>query len=189
MVDAFLGEIHPFASSFAPRGWMLCNGQILEIARYQALFNLLLNRFGGNGQTTFALPDLRGHVAVGTGVVQVDGQTTKFDLGVAGGAAGVPLNSTHLPQHDHAIIATVKVGDGAATGRQPNGTYVAATSANANGPNLLYASKSGHNNKMADGFVQGNTQVYGQGQPFSVMQPFLALNYIICVAGIYPPRP
>lgn len=177
-----MGEIRLFAGSYVPTNWAFCQGQILEIRYNSALYAILGNTYGGNAPYTFALPDLRGRVPMGV--------NPDFSLGNAGGAPSVALTNIHLPIHDHRINASVRVGVGMADAREPDGNYVAETPSTPTEKNFLYCSNppTTISHKMANGFVKGTTSTDG-GHPLSVIQPYLALNYIICVQGIFPDRP
>jgi microcystin-dependent protein len=166
-MDPFLGEIRMFGGNFAPQGWATCDGQILSIAQNTALFSLLGTTYGGNGQTTFALPDLRGRLPV-----HIGGGLT---MGQAGGSETVILTTTNLPAHTHATNAA-----SAATTLSPAGQYWAADP----GENVApYAA-------APDGRVMSGTAIGAQGgsQPHENMQPFLAVTFIIALEGIYPSR-
>ncbi|RYY14457.1 MAG: phage tail protein, partial [Cytophagaceae bacterium] len=110
MDSPYLGEIRSIAFGFAPKGWALCNGQLLAVNQNQALFSLLGTTYGGNGQTTFALPNLQGRVPVGTG--QLPGGTT-YTLGMMAGTESVSLQQGQLPPHTHAVTGTLQAGSGA----------------------------------------------------------------------------
>jgi microcystin-dependent protein len=166
-MDPFLGEIRMFGGNFAPQGWATCDGQILPIAQNTALFSLLGTTYGGNGQTTFALPDLRGRLPV-----HIGGGLT---IGQAGGSETVILTTTNLPAHTHTANAA-----SAATTLSPAGQYWAADP----GANVApYAA-------APDGRVMSGTAIGAQGgnQPHANMQPFLAVTLIIALEGIYPSR-
>jgi microcystin-dependent protein len=163
--NPFLGEIRLVPFGFAPKGWALCAGQLLPINQNQALFSLLGTYYGGDGKTTFALPDLRGRVPVGAGVAPAG---SVYDLGSTGGQESVKLTSSQLPGHAHPIRAS----SGAATSRKPAGNLPAAGGA--------YAAV--HDTTMSSVTV-GRT---GGGQTHENRQPYLALNYVIALQGIYP---
>jgi microcystin-dependent protein len=176
MSEPFLAEIIMFAGNFAPRGWAFCQGQILSIAQNTALFSLLGTTYGGNGQTTFALPDLRGRVPVGTG--QGPGLPS-IDLGEVSGEPTHTLIITEMPAHTHAAQAAGFSGAG--TSGSPGGnTWASSTNRDA-----IYA------NSAPDGPMAPNTVtvgIAGGSQPHNNMQPFLGMNYIIAIEGIYPSR-
>ena len=166
MSEPFIGEIILFAGNFAPRGWALCNGQILAISQNTALFSILGTTYGGNGQTTFALPDLRGRVPVHPG--QGPG-LSPYDLGQAGGTETVTLNVAEMPQHTHPQPAT----NGEQTTNRPNGALPARGG--------VYAQTS-------DGSTLTPPSPVGGSQPHNNIQPYLGLNYIIALEGIFPSR-
>jgi microcystin-dependent protein len=164
--EPFIAQVMLFAGNFAPRGWAFCNGQILSIAQNTALFSLLGTTYGGNGQTTFALPDLRGRAPVHTG--QGPG-LSPIDLGQQGGVETVTLNQNQMPQHTHAQPAS----NGQETTNRP-GNAVPARGG-------VYAGSG-------DGAVMDPTSAAGGNQPHENRPPYLALNYIIALEGIYPSR-
>lgn len=168
MSDPFLAEIRMFAGNFAPRGWALCNGQIMAISQNQALFSLLGTTYGGNGQTTFALPDLRGRVAVHEG--QGPG-LSPVNLGEVGGAEATTLTANQMPSHSHLAGGT----QAAQTSSRPSGNVPSAGGAYSSPPD---------GSTMNAGFIH-NT---GGGQPFSNRAPYLGLNFIIALEGIFPSR-
>lgn len=169
-VEPFVGEIALFAGNFAPRGWAFCDGQLLPIAQNQALFSILGTTYGGDGRTTFALPDLRGRVPVhlGTG----PGLST-YDLGQNGGTETVTLTVSNLPSHNHSIPANGK----APTTVDPNDAVMAKLAKVA----PIYAKDGGSIAMKPTGNTGGN-------QPLDIRQPYLTINYIIALQGIFPPR-
>lgn len=178
MSDAFLGEIRMFAGNFSPDGWSLCNGQLLPISQYTTLFSILSNRFGGDGQTTFALPDLCARVPMhqGTG-----SGLTQRTVGQTGGSATVTLTQAQMPSHTHTAMAI------ATTGNQgtPVGNIWAEgqrSSPHSPPPNLYGPTPDTTMNAMA-------LSVAGGSQPHNNMQPYLGLSFIICTNGLFPPHP
>lgn len=172
-MDPLLASIILFAGNFAPRGWAFCQGQILPIAQNTALFSLLGTTYGGNGQTTFALPDLRGRSPIGPGQGPGLGP---IDLGESGGAQSTTLLAANMPVHTHALNAIVEPGD---------------SSTPTNG--LL--ANSGALDKEFKVATNANTPMHptaistaGGSQPFSITSPYLGLNYIIALEGIFPSR-
>jgi microcystin-dependent protein len=167
-----LGEIRMFAGTFAPNGWALCNGQLLPIANNQALFSLLGTTYGGNGQTTFALPDLRGRVPMHAG----DGPgLTPRVLGESGGAENHTLILPEIPTHSHQALADTGVGT---TGDPGN----ALPARNAAG-----IPQYGTHANVALSPV--SIAPAGGSQPHSIMQPYTTVTFIIALVGIYPSRP
>lgn len=178
-VDPYLSNVTIFAGNFAPLNWSFCNGALVSIAQNTALFSLIGTIYGGDGQTTFALPDLRGRFAVHPG--QGPGLPV-FDLGEVGGSENTTLLITNLPAHNHVVTSV--------TGSP--GAYLDAGGANAPGgavPAIVtnrYSSIS--DNPMAPTIVNTLTPVVGANSPVSNLSPYIAMNYIICVEGIYPSR-
>jgi microcystin-dependent protein len=168
--EPFIAEIKLFAFNFPARGYALCQGQIMSIAQNTALFSLVGTTYGGNGQTTFALPDLRGRVPIGQG--QGPGLPS-YTMGETGGTPTTTLLSTNLPMHTHSLNCST----GAATSTSPSGNYIAATEENPS----YSPSPGGNMNAQSIG-------VAGGSQPFSIMQPYLAMNYSIALQGIFPSR-
>ena len=165
MGEPFLAEIRILSFGFAPQGWALCNGQLLPINQNQALFSLLGTTYGGNGQTTFALPDLRGRAPVHVG---------SHLLGESGGEEQHTLTSNETPDHDHALVASSATGDSALPGgnllaRRLDQPYLPPPPA----PQPMHPS---------------SIAVVGGGQPHANTQPYLTLVFCIALAGIFPSR-
>jgi microcystin-dependent protein len=174
MSEPFIGQITLFAGNFAPRGWAFCQGQLLSISQNTALFSILGTTYGGNGQTTFGLPDLRGRVPVQQG--QGPGLSS-YDLGQMSGQESVTLLSTQMPQHTH--IAQASTGDGSAVA---TGAFWASPTDSTRGAGLGYTPTSDTTmSPSAIGLAGGN-------QPFPILQPLLGLNFIIALEGIFPSR-
>jgi len=171
MADPFVGEIRMFAGNFAPRGWALCDGQLLSVSQNDALFSLLGTVYGGDGRTTFGLPDLRGRIPVHAG--QGPGLSQRR-LGEKGGQEQVTLNVNEWPSHTHAFRASKAIGAKA----NPTGQVVAA------GPSVKLFTQSPPNAYLASTAL---TSV-GGGQPHSNVMPFLGINFIIALVGVYPSR-
>ena len=188
MAEPLLASIKMFAGNFAPRGWAFCEGQLLPISQNQALFSLLGTIYGGDGRTTFALPDLRGRAPISSG--NGPGLTSR-PLGQRSGIESNMLNTNQLPPHTHTVIgATTKVSNADGTINNPEGKVLAvgktvvdrSTSYNAS----IYGDTANANMAANDVIVTvGNT---GGGQPINNMQPFLAVNYIIALQGVFPSR-
>jgi microcystin-dependent protein len=174
MAEAFLGEIRIFAGNFAPNGWALCEGQLLPIAQNTALFSLLGTMYGGDGKTNFALPDLRGRVVMAFG--QGPG-LSPYQQGQVGGAESEKLTAAQMPAHSHSVGATET-----ATTNDPKGAVPAKYVSPAAGAHVYGA--------HSDGTAMNASMIgaSGGGQPVSVMQPYLVINYIIAMQGIYPSR-
>jgi microcystin-dependent protein len=176
MAEPFLGEIRIFAGNFAPRGWALCNGQILAISQNTALFSLLGTFYGGNGTSTFALPDLRGRLAVNQG--QGPGLSS-YTIGEQTGTESVTLLTTNMPAHTHLINAST----GAADLGSPAGAVLAVPYDSTGVAGTGYT-KTPANTQMAPNAVG----LAGGSQPFSILQPLLAVTFIIALQGIFPSR-
>ena len=176
MSEPFLGQIEAFAFNFPPKGWAFCAGQILPINQNQALFSLLGTTFGGNGMTTFALPDLRGRIANGSG--QGPG-LQPYNLGQAGGEEAHTLTAAETPSHSHSVSA---VNNGTAGGTNVPGAGVTLGSGYA-------ASGAAVNIYSTDAPTVAMTPVSpAGGQPHENRMPFLALNYCIALQGVFPSR-
>jgi hypothetical protein len=173
MATPFIGQITIFAGNFAPRNWAFCNGQLLAIAQNTALFSILGTTYGGNGTTTFALPDLRGRVPIHFG--QGSG-LSNYVLGQFGGAENTTLLATQIPAHTHGVNAVASGGNQAS----PAGGLPAIEST---GTSLDYSSAA-TNATMNAGMIG----TAGGNQPHTNIQPYLTLNYIIALAGIFPSR-
>lgn len=176
-MEPLLGSIQAFAFNFAPRGWAQCNGQLLPISQNQALFSLLGTTYGGDGRTTFALPDLRGRTALNQG--QGPGLSS-YGIGTRGGSEQNTLNQNQLPSHTH--TATTHCQDGSANSNTPVGTVWAAE---AGGTSATYSSAGSNQTMSASAVTVSNA---GNSQPVNNMQPYLTLNYCIALQGIFPSR-
>jgi len=174
MADPFVAEIRMFPFNFAPRGWAFCDGQLLPLSQNTALFSLLGTVYGGDGRSTFALPDLQGSAAMHPG--QGQGLSLR-DLGEMSGSENVSLLVSEIPMHTHGLRASSEPGDNSIPG-----------------PNMSLALSAG-----ATAYVSGNpalTQMAfqalppaGGGLPHNNMQPYLTLNFCIAMQGVFPPRP
>ena len=187
MDEAFIGSIVLFGGNFAPKGWAFCDGSLLQIAQNSALYSILGTSFGGNGSTTFGLPDLRSRVPVHSNNGQPGPGQQPVRLGESGGASNVTLSSQQMPIHTHlqqvaTQAATTSAPSNTVVPGSPNGiTSVSEEAVNVN--NMVAASGATLTplSPNAIGTAGGN-------QPVSVMQPYLGLNYIICLYGLYPSR-
>lgn len=178
-MEGYIGEIRLFGGNFAPLGWAFCDGTLYSIAEYTTVYSILGTTFGGDGRVTFAVPDLRGRIAVGTG--QGAG-LSPIDLGETGGTETVTMTSAQMPAHTHTAAATIAFpcfSDEGNTG-SPAG-------------NILAGSEAAYSTQAPDTFIApatttGSISSVGSNVPFSIVQPVLATNYIICLEGYYPPR-
>lgn len=171
--EYFVGEIRAFAFDFVPSGWAKCEGQLLQISQYSALFSLIGTAYGGDGRTTFGLPDLRGRVAIsqGSGL-----GLTNRNIGTKGGEEVVALNTLEMPSHTHAALINVN----SATGNQtsPTNHFFASD------PREKQYSSTVSNKTMNASSVTVQSQ--GGSQPHQNMQPYLTVNYCIALTGIFP---
>ncbi|WP_414568798.1 phage tail protein [Nostoc sp. CCY 9925] len=178
MSDPYIGEIRMFGGNFAPVGWALCDGQLLPISGNDALFALIGTTYGGDGQTNFALPDLRGrapiHQGTGTGL-------SPRNIGKPIGAEAVTLTTDQLPQHNHSLTANTNSNPGVitATDKSP------VNNVPATGTLEMYARPSDPLVSMSANAI---APFVGGSQPHSNMQPFQAINFIIALEGIFPQR-
>jgi microcystin-dependent protein len=173
MSEPFLGQIILVPYNFAPRGWAFCNGQILPISQNTALFSLLGTTFGGNGQTTFALPDLRGRIPIGAG--QGPG-LQNYDLGQVGGSETQTLTIAEMPLHTHVVEAL----NDTINASSPTNNFLATGPRGTN----LYAPQSTNTTTMSPLMILPA----GGNQPFDIRDPYLTLNYCIALEGIFPSR-
>jgi microcystin-dependent protein len=174
MSEPFLGEIRMVGFTFPPKGWALCNGQSMSISQNQALFSLLGTTYGGDGITTFALPNLQGRVPLHQGSLTGGGTYT---LGQFAGVESVTLSATQMPSHTHGVNGSGAGG----TQASPVGGYPAVEST---GTSLDYISSPTNLGAMNAGMIQDT----GGGQPHENRQPFLCVNFIIALTGVFPSR-
>jgi microcystin-dependent protein len=168
MSDPYIGEIRMFAGSFAPNGWMFCEGQQIQIADNSTLFTLIGTTYGGDGVQTFALPDLRGRLPLHTGT---GNSGTNYMLGQSVGTETVTLTTNQLPNHNHALAASSQPG----TALSPSGAFFAASAAQ----NAGYAT-------AADSTLALTAAGSTGGQPHNNMQPYLCVSFIISLFGVFP---
>lgn len=162
-MDQYIGEIRMFAGNFAPQGWLLCQGQLISIAENDVLFSLLGTTFGGDGQTTFALPDLRGRVPIHASPAHPQGQK--------GGSETITLTAGQMPAHTHVVGAQAAAG----TTTHPEGAVWAQASVSA------FAAANANQPMNAQAVLAA-----GGNQPHENMMPFICVNFIIATEGMYP---
>jgi microcystin-dependent protein len=174
MADPFVAEIRIFPFNFAPRGWAWCNGQILPISQNTALFSLLGTTYGGDGKSTFALPNLQGSVPLHVGSAQPGPGLSTYDLGQSAGSDDVTLLTTETPSHTHSVMAqTVDQGDN----RIPS-------------PSLNLGNTQIYSSAAAGGTLDPTAvSVYGGGGPHNNLMPYLTLYFNIALQGVFPQRP
>ena len=178
MADAYLGEIRIFAGNFAPHGWALCNGQVMSIQQNTALFSILGVQYGGDGKTNFALPNLNGRVPIGQGAGP---GLTPRTVGQAVGSQTVTLLATEMPAHTHVPMGTTQKGSTSDPANAAWGEFSVSGRGGVTPVNLFNATPDTPMSPLA-------VNVSGGSQPHNNMQPFLAMNYIICLQGEFPPR-
>ena len=191
-MEGTIGEIRMFAGTFAPRNWAFCAGQLMSISQNTALFSILGTTYGGNGQTTFALPDFRSRTAVGTG--QGPG-LTNISLGEVSGTETVTLLTTQMPAHTHTATATVtgtsaqKCLDDTGLGDTPGGQFPAISTA---GSKIYTNATQTPDATMGSSPITATATITigisGNSQPVPIRNPYLGMNYIICLFGIFPSR-
>ena len=172
----YIGEIRMFAGNFAPAGWSFCDGSLLAISENDTLFNLIGTTYGGDGMSTFALPDLRGRIPIHVGA--------GFVLAQSGGSETVTLTTSQLPGHNH-VVQTVAGGSAGNAKSTPAGNFIADENLPSplNPQPFAYASYANANQRTLGGNSIQNT---GGSQPHDNMVPFLAVSFIISLYGVYP---
>ena len=178
MANPYIGEIRTTGHNFPPVGWAFCDGRLLAISQYNALFALIGTTYGGDGQVTFALPDLRGRVVIGTGLGP--GSATNYVLGQTGGTEEVTLTANQIPAHSHALLAS---SSSAGAVSAPAGLV---PSANSNSGVFPYAAGTATPVVSMAATAVGAA---GGSQPHENMPPFLCLSHIIAIEGIFPSQP
>ena len=178
-MDPFLGEIRAVGFNFAPRDWALCQGQLMSVAQNTALFSLLGTTYGGDGRNTFGLPDLRGRLVVSPG--QGPG-LSNYALGQLSGTESVALTSDQLAAHTHGLTGVVLRVSG-----NPGNSTTPANGLLASTEDLHYS--SGSSVQMAPDVLTGTALPVGNNVGHPNLMPYLTLNYVIALQGIYPPRP
>ena len=198
-MDEFIGTIQAFGFNFPPRGWSFCDGQIITIASNTALFSLLGTTFGGDGVTTFGLPDLRGRSIVHPG--QGPGLSS-IQWGEKSGHEQVTLTTNNMPAHAHMLIngngpgqvsvhtsTTVNVGTGSPTNEPDNGNYPLGASGGT--PNIYVETTAGTDKVggvTSESVINGSTTSAGASYPVNIRNPYLGIYMSICLYGIYPSR-
>ncbi len=181
--EPFIGEIKIFGFNFSPQSYQLCSGQIMSIAQNTALFSLLGTTYGGNGQTTFALPDLRGRMPIGQG--QGPG-LPNYVMGQLSGTTSVTLLTANIPAHVHTLNAMqvkLQASNDNADELSPDGNFPATSS------NAAYSGNGATPNTFTGGTqITGTTDITGSNIPVSIMNPYLTINYSIAIYGIFPSR-
>jgi microcystin-dependent protein len=182
MSQPFIGEIRMFGGNFAPRGWALCNGQTLPISSNAALFSILGTTYGGNGTSTFMLPNLQGLVPMNWGASPYG---TQYIIGETGGSANVTLTAAQMPAHSHQTQMSVSN----AAGNVTDPTNAIPAQINTGQVKTPSTTAFGYSSSAATGHMAASAVTNtGGSQPHSVMQPFLCVSFIIATQGIFPTR-
>lgn len=177
MSDPFLSEIRMVGFNFAPNGWATCDGQLLPISQATALFSLLGTNFGGDGRSTFALPNLQGSVPIGAGGNQPGPGLSIYNIGDIGGVEQVSLDPTTIPSHTHTPLAA----SGVANSPSPQGHALAAAGAGRSAANAFAPGASAT-------VAFSSLDAVGGAQPHNNMQPYMSLYFVIALQGIFPQR-
>ena len=180
-MDPYIGEIRPFAFNFAPAGWATCNGQLLPIAQNTALFSLLGTYYGGDGRSTFGLPNLGSSIAIGSG--QGNGLSL-YDLGETGGLVSVTLDNTNMPSHSHTMPAS-SVNANKQPAPTPT-TYLGATGQRGQ-PLNVYINPAGQQAAPVN-MLTNAVSFTGGNLPHNNLAPYLVITYCISLRGVFPPR-
>jgi microcystin-dependent protein len=184
--EPFLGQITMFAGNFAPRGWAKCEGQLLQISQYSALFSILGTMYGGDGRTTFALPDLRGRTPIGVGTGP--GLTPRRE-GQRSGSETNTMTVQQMPSHNHTnVTATILLGASSGVRDTPIAGDVPSAASFSSGLSSTKVNAYGPATDTINGQAIPPTQNTGGQQAQNNMQPYLTINYIIALQGIYPSR-
>ncbi len=180
MADPFIAQIMIFGGNFAPRAWAFCDGQLLPIAQNSALFSLVGTTYGGDGRTTFGLPEMRGRVPIHSGNGSAGPGLTPRQWGQRGGSENETLSTAQIPSHNHSV--TMRADSRSGNTDNPAGNIISTGS----GTTLFRPNSARDDVDMAsDALTQNNI---GGGQSHNNMQPFIAVNYIIALQGIFPSR-
>ncbi|MEM7658338.1 MAG: tail fiber protein [Bacteroidota bacterium] len=182
MNDGMIGEVRIFSGNYAPRGWLPCEGQFLEIRNNQTLFSILGTMYGGDGRMNFGIPDLRGRVAVHAANGEAGSEMPSIPLGQKLGMEEMTLTERNLPAHTHQVSIKLKATDQDANHDNPDGRVIAKDRGQ---PTY---NQSPANVDMAPGSLDITVGYTGQGEPFSLLAPSLGIGYYICFEGAYPAR-
>ncbi|MDQ0463541.1 microcystin-dependent protein [Caulobacter ginsengisoli] len=186
MSSPFVAEIRMFAGNFAPTGWAMCNGQLLPISQNTALFSLLGTYYGGDGKSTFALPDLQGGSPIGQG--DGAGLSSRF-LGEMSGSSNVTLIQSEIPLHSHSFNVSNNDADTTGNGATPTNQYLAKGAyddGSNNGVIAYYSAANANPNVAMSPFA---STIAGSSFPHNNMMPYLTVLFIIALQGVFPARP
>jgi microcystin-dependent protein len=180
-MESYIATIQPFAFNFAPRGWCFCDGRLLPISQYTAVFSLVGTTYGGNGQTTFGIPDLRGRIAAGQG--NGPGLAPRV-MGEMAGVEQTTILITNLPAHNHPLLAQSATGNAST----PSGAEFLAGCAGEDANLGAVAVQAYGPGPASTSLNPGSIGISGGSQPLPILNPFLTINYSFCLEGIFPSR-
>lgn len=183
--EGCIGEIRMFAGNFAPRDWAFCSGQLLAVAQYDALFSILGTTYGGDGRTTFGLPDLRGRIPMHPG--NGPGLTPR-QLGEKSGVENVTLTTNQIPPHSHPAVTTISAEASSAEGNSSQPEDRIPAKSGSGDPDWADPATADIELSEAAHSAQTTISNTGGGQSHTNVQPFSCVNFIICLQGLYPPR-
>lgn len=195
MSEPFIGQIQPFAFSYAPDGWITCQGQLLQVSQYQAVFALLGTTYGGNGAQNFAVPNLKGRSMIGVGQ---SASGTTYQRGQVGGSETTTLSVANMPAHNHSgagLSVALSASSSAATASSPAAGMSLGAASGEVDPTTdpvtvkIYAPAGGTPVTLNGGSIAGATGITGNSTPFTNMSPFMALNICMALQGLWPPQP
>lgn len=179
-MDFYIGSIYAFGFNYAPVGWQKCDGSLLQISQYETLYVLIGTTYGGDGVSTFAVPNLQGRVPLGTG--QGTG-LSNYTIGQRAGSESVTLNANNLPTHNHSSTIAVPVSARNGDSGDPTGRYLGLADSTIGN---TYNATATDSTTMA--LSTGTTSPFGQGTPAAILNPYQAINYCICLEGLFPSR-
>lgn len=180
--EPFIGEIKILGFNFAPQGYLTCQGQLMSIAQYTALFALIGTNYGGDGQTTFALPDLQGRLPLGQGQGVA---LPSYLIGEEAGSTSASITTANLPAHTHpgaGISVNIPISTGGSDTASPEGAFLC------NRGTEVYSTVATSGKNYGASTVSGNTGATGSSMPFDITNPYLTINYSIAIEGIFPSR-
>jgi microcystin-dependent protein len=183
-MDPYIGEIRMFAGNFAPQGWFFCDGSMLSINQYQAFFSLIGTTYGGDGMSTFQIPDLRGRAPIHSGNGQGRG-VSRYELGQLGGTENVTLSVQQMPAHGHQVLVIASAADQST----PENNFLSIGVDGSTG-NAATSYQDFVDTTLPQTYLNQKTVVpSGGNQPVNVVTPYLGINFIIAWQGIWPSRP
>ncbi|GAA4503238.1 tail fiber protein [Hymenobacter ginsengisoli] len=189
MSTAYIGEIRSVAFARIPSGWAPCNGQSLQISEYETLFSLIGTAYGGDGYSTFNVPDLRGRLMVGSQGGAGGGGLSTYQLGQQAGAETVGLTSPQMPQHQHSFSGMLGANSNGPSGPDPTNQYPGPGQSPSGGSKPIPYAPGSDGSTLNAGALAFTPRAAGDSQAHNNLQPVQALYFIIATSGLYPPRP